>query len=165
MKKIVSAGILALLLSGAATAQDAVKTPDTVTTPVTSSGGGAKIMTTLPADAGTVANFYKQSVYDPSDNKIGDVSDLLMQKDGKVVAAVIGVGGLLGVGEKDVVIPFGSMRMTNKDNKTYLVLDTTKDALKAAPGFKYDRNKTTWVPDTAPSTTSGMGNGTGGVNK
>jgi hypothetical protein len=34
-----------------------------------------------------------------------------------------------------------------KDNKPYLTLDTNKDALKSAPGFKYDSTKTTWVPD------------------
>jgi hypothetical protein len=34
-----------------------------------------------------------------------------------------------------------------KDDKVYLTLDTTKDALKKAPGFKYDSTKTTWVPD------------------
>ena len=37
--------------------------------------------------------------------------------------------------------------VTTKDNKLYLTMDTTKDALKNAAGFKYDRNKTTWVPD------------------
>jgi hypothetical protein len=36
-----------------------------------------------------------------------------------------------------------------KDNKVYLTMNTTKDALKAAPGFKYDRDKTAWVPDTS----------------
>ena len=36
---------------------------------------------------------------------------------------------------------------TKKNDKTYLTLDTTKDALKNAPGFKYDRQTTTWVPD------------------
>ena len=34
-----------------------------------------------------------------------------------------------------------------KDNKVYLTMDTTKDALKSAPGFKYDGNTTTWVLD------------------
>jgi hypothetical protein len=29
----------------------------------------------------------------------------------------------------------------------YLVMNTTKDSLKSAPGFKYDSNTTTWVPD------------------
>jgi hypothetical protein len=36
-----------------------------------------------------------------------------------------------------------------KDKKIYLTMDTTKDALKAAPGFKYDREKTAWVPVTS----------------
>ncbi|HLH96025.1 MAG TPA: PRC-barrel domain-containing protein [Xanthobacteraceae bacterium] len=151
INKLVSVGALALLVGSAAVAQN------TTQTPVTSAGGGAKIMTTLPADATTITNFYKQSVYDPSDNKIGDISDLLIQKDGKVVAVMIGVGGFLGVGEKDVAIPFDAMRMTNKDNKTYLMVNTTKDALKAAPGFKYDRNKTTWVPENEPGTVGSGG--------
>jgi hypothetical protein len=34
-----------------------------------------------------------------------------------------------------------------KDKKWWLVMNTTKDALKSAPGFKYDSDKTTWVPD------------------
>ena len=157
INKLVAVSALSLLVSSAAIAQETTKTP------VTSSGGGAKIMTALPADASTITNFYKQSVYDPGNNKIGDVSDVLIQKDGKAVAAIVGVGGFLGVGEKDVAIPFDAMRMTNKDNKMYLVVDTTKDALKAAPGFKYDRNKTTWVPDTGSST---VGSGSpGGMKK
>jgi len=42
--------------------------------------------------------------------------------------------------------------VTNKNNnKWYLVMDTTKDALKSAPGFKYDKEATTWVPDNSNS--------------
>jgi len=44
----------------------------------------------------TVTNFYKQNVYDPSDNKIGDVDDVLIDKEGHVTAMIIGVGGFLG---------------------------------------------------------------------
>jgi len=38
-------------------------------------------------------------------------------------------------------------RASKKNDKTYLTLNTTKAALKNAPGFKYDRQTTTWVPD------------------
>jgi hypothetical protein len=55
--------------------------------------------------------------------------------------------GFLGMGEKDVAVPFDAVKHTVKDGKADLTLDTTKDALKAAPGLKYDRNSTTWVPD------------------
>jgi hypothetical protein len=51
------------------------------------------------------------------------------------------------MGEKDVAVPFAAVKHSVKDGKAYLTRDTTKDALKAAPGVKYDRNTTTWVPD------------------
>jgi hypothetical protein len=62
-------------------------------------------------------------------------------------ALIIGVGGFLGIGEKDVAVGFPSVKHTNKDGKAYLTLDTSKDALKVAPGLKYDRNSTAWVPE------------------
>lgn len=117
--------------------------------------GKADIMSTLPNGSVTVTDWYKQSVYDPSDSKIGEVMDVLMSPDGKATALIIGVGGFLGAGEKDVAVPFGTVKHTMKNQKVYLTMDTTKDALKAAPGFKYDRQKTAWVPDTA---TTGQGN-------
>jgi hypothetical protein len=59
----------------------------------------------------------------------------------------LALGGFIGAGEKDVAVNFNAVKKTTKDNKVYLTMDTTKDALKSAAGFKYDRNKTTWVPD------------------
>jgi hypothetical protein len=110
--------------------------------------GRADMMTTVPANSATVADWYKQTVYDPSDNKIGEIMDVLVSPEGRATALIVGVGGFLGAGEKDVAVPFSAVKHTMKDKKIYLTMDTTKDALKAAPGFKYDREKTTWVPDT-----------------
>jgi sporulation protein YlmC with PRC-barrel domain len=102
----------------------------------------------MPAESVTVTDWYKQNVYDPSNNKIGEVMDVLLDKSGKVTSLIVGVGGFLGVDEKDVAVPFEAVQVTNKNNnKWYLVMNTTKDDLKTAPGFKYDRNSTTWVPD------------------
>lgn len=55
---------------------------------------------------------------DPTDNKIGDVRDLIIDEDGRIIAAIIGVGGFLGIDEKNVAIPFDavtrvSMSFTN----------------------------------------------------
>jgi sporulation protein YlmC with PRC-barrel domain len=114
--------------------------------PAPMASGPAKILTTLPAGT-TVTNFYKQNVYDPSDNKIGGIDDVLIDKEGRVTALIIGVGGFLGMGEKNVAIPFSDIRASEKNNnKWYLVLNTTKDALKTAPGYTYDKTKTTWLP-------------------
>jgi len=73
---------------------------------------------------------------------------VLLSQDGRVNAFIVGVGGFLGMGEKDVAVPFSAVKRTMKDNKAYLTLDTTKDALKNAPGLKYDRTAMTWVADT-----------------
>ena len=64
----------------------------------------AKLQTALPSEAMTVTDWYKQNVYDPNENKIGDIKDVLVDKSGKVVALIVGVGGFLGAGEKDVAV-------------------------------------------------------------
>ena len=101
-------------------------------------------MSTVPSESSTVTNYYKQDVYDPKQSKIGKIDDVLVDKSGKVTGLVIGVGGFLGAGEKDVIVPFNAVKSEKKDNKWYLTLDETKDGLKNAPGFEYNRNNTTW---------------------
>jgi sporulation protein YlmC with PRC-barrel domain len=107
----------------------------------------ADVMTTVPSSSLTVTDWYKQDVYDQTNTKIGQVMDVLVGQDGQVNALIVGVGGFLGAGEKDVLVAFDAVQPTMKDRKMYLVMNTTKDSLKAAPGFKYDSDTTTWVPD------------------
>jgi hypothetical protein len=117
-------------------------------------GGVAQTLSAVPGDSVTVTHWYKQNVYDPGDNKIGEIMDVLVDRGGKATALIIGVGGFLGAGEKDVAVPFDAVQVTNKNNnRYYLVMNATKDALKSAKGFKYDRNAMTWVPEEAPATT------------
>jgi sporulation protein YlmC with PRC-barrel domain len=113
------------------------------------SAANADVMNTVPSSSLTVTDWYKQDVYDQSNTKIGQIMDVLVGQDGQVSALIIGVGGFLGAGEKDVAVSFNTVKQTMKDNKITLTMNTTKDALKSAPGFKYDRDKTAWVPDTS----------------
>jgi len=73
---------------------------------------------------------------------------LLLDNDGKINAAIIGVGGFLGVGEKNVAVPFSSLKVAEKNGSRYLVLETTKEALQTAPGYAYDSGKKVWLPAT-----------------
>jgi sporulation protein YlmC with PRC-barrel domain len=117
-------------------------------------GSPAQAMSTIPADSVTITHWYKQNVYDPNDNKIGEIEDVLVDRSGKATGLIIGVGGFLGAGEKDVAVPFNAVQVTNKNNnKWYLVMNATKDSLKNAKGFKYDRNAMTWVPEDSSGTT------------
>jgi PRC-barrel domain len=83
----------------------------------------------------------------PPTMPIGEVSDILLDKDAHVAAVIVSVGGFLGPGTKYVSVPFNALRVTEKDSKRYLVMDTTKDALISAPGYQYDKTKGQWVPE------------------
>jgi sporulation protein YlmC with PRC-barrel domain len=108
------------------------------------SHAAAPIMASAPAGK-TIQDYYKQSVYDPSNNKIGSVEDVVVNESGQITAFIIGVGGFLGAGEKNVAVPFSAVHAEMKNGSWYLTLDTTKDALKSAPGLTYDKGKTAWV--------------------
>ena len=137
MNKLIAIFVGALMLSTTAIAQ---ATPES-----------AKVMTTLPSPSIPISDLYKQNVYDTADNKIGEVKDVILSPDGRASALIVSVGGFLGMGEKDVALPFDAVKRKTKDNKAYLTLDATKDALKSAPGFKYDRQKAAWVLRTRAS--------------
>jgi sporulation protein YlmC with PRC-barrel domain len=140
MRKLVVVAAVAATLTGAAYAQQSQ------TTTGTAPPAQSQALSSLPPDASTVTNWYKQNVYDPSDAKIGEISDVLVSKDGKISAFIVSVGGFLGLNEKDVAVPFDQVRASERNGKWWLTMNTTKDALKSAAGYKYDRAKATWVP-------------------
>ncbi|SJZ82558.1 PRC-barrel domain-containing protein [Consotaella salsifontis] len=77
---------------------------------------------------------------DDSDD-FGEIDDLVVSSNGQVDAAVIGVGGFLGIGEKDVAVPFERVAFNRTDNNELTgVLQATKDQLKSAPEFDDDRD-------------------------
>lgn len=75
------------------------------------------------------------TVVSQNNETIGDVNDILFDRNGQVMAAVVGVGGFLGIGEKDVAVPFQQM-------------DFVADTSNAGAG-----TTTTAAPSTAPTTT------------
>jgi len=133
MQKFVSAAAVALLLMIPVGTALAANEP-------------APTISNLPSGVLPVSDYYNQSVYDAKENKIGDINDLLLDKEGKISAVILGVGGFLGAGEKNVAVPFNALKLTEKNGKRYLVMDTTKEALNSAPGYTFDRTKKEWIP-------------------
>jgi len=109
----------------------------------------AEKMAAVPSDAVSVNDYYKQNVYDSSDKTIGEVSDVLLDKNGQVKAVILSVGGFLGLGGKYVSVPFNALQVSEKNGKRYLVMDTTKEALTSAPGYRYDSTTGKWIPEKA----------------
>lgn len=78
-----------------------------------------------------------QSVYNVANERIGEIEELLIDGEGRVLAAVVGVGGFLGLGERDIAVSYRSFQMTrDKDGKARLVVDIDKPALQNAPVYK-----------------------------
>jgi hypothetical protein len=80
------------------------------------------------------------NVYNQKDESIGEITDLAI-KNHQVDALILSVGGFLGMGEHYVAVPPSSvnLRYDTKNDKWLASMNTTKDALKAAPEFKYPK--------------------------
>ncbi len=73
----------------------------------------------------------------PEGKIIGDIEDLVINNDGQVVGAIMGVGGFLGIGEKKIAVTTKALSLEVTDGKMNVVMPSaTKDALTAAPAYK-----------------------------
>jgi hypothetical protein len=118
--------------------------------------GQGELMTSIPANNRTVTDWYKQNVYDQNNQKLGEIMDLLVNQSGQIEAAMVGVGGFLGAGEKDVAVSFNEIKPTKKNDKTYLTLNTTKDALTRHWALSTTNKARLGFPITERATKSGQ---------
>jgi sporulation protein YlmC with PRC-barrel domain len=115
----------------------------------------ARFVNSQRQDQYLASKFKGTDVVGTDDKKIGDVSDILFDKDGKIEAYVVGVGGFLGIGAKDVALAPSAFQVVpgdqSKNESDKLRLSMTKDQLKEAANFE---------PYKAPRATTGMGGST-----
>jgi hypothetical protein len=97
-----------------------------------------KFVTKQSADQFLASKFKGTDVIGTDDKKIGDVSDILFDKDKKILAYIVGVGGFLGIGAKDVALDPASFQTVPGSSATdfKLRLSMTADQLKEAPAFE-----------------------------
>ncbi len=83
------------------------------------------------------SDLLNQKVKNPANETVGDINDLSIGTDGKIAAVIIGVGGFLGMGEKNVSLPYDQLTFS-RDAKGYLIVtvNITKDSLQSAPEWK-----------------------------
>ncbi len=150
MKASVLAACTALLMSSAAIAQTTTTTPPATppaatqppaaTPPARSPGGETQMKSQAPTEevkgAWNVRDFMRSRVYNMNGERIGDVNDILVDDSGRVTAIILGVGGFLGIGEKEVsMTPDQVKRMIHSDGQAYFTVNATKDQLTAAPDY------------------------------
>ena len=89
----------------------------------------AQFLNEQKADDILASTIIGKSAVNSQDEAIGDVNDLVTDRSGKILAALIGVGGFLGIGEKDVAVRF-------EDINAKVVLNVSKETLASAPDYK-----------------------------
>ncbi|ASS54253.1 PRC-barrel domain-containing protein [Rhizobium leguminosarum] len=116
-------------------AGDAAQAPAAAPTADTAQAG---YLTEQSPDQVSANTYIGQSVYNGNNESIGSVNDLILKKDGGFVAAIVGVGGFLGIGEKNVAVPMEKITVAQntQDGSVKLTTSETSESLKAAPEFK-----------------------------
>jgi sporulation protein YlmC with PRC-barrel domain len=104
-----------------------------MSTPQASSHHKSSLATT---DRWLASDIYKAAVYDTDSNKIGDIDDLVLDSSGQIKTAVIGVGGFLGIGQKNVAVPFNELKVMQHNGRQELALERTRQQLKDAPAYE-----------------------------
>lgn len=106
-RHLVLATFGASLLAGAAVAQTAAPNPPSSSTaPAATSTAKAPETNLAGQGKWRASKLMGVDIYGPDDKKVGDVTEVILDKNGKIEMVTVGVGGFLGIGAKDVAIPF-----------------------------------------------------------
>jgi len=152
MSKITMTAAVALALAAAAPtvyAQTSHETRALTTNTVTS--------TVIQPDEVRASKIIGSTVYDVQNRNIGSVKDLVLNKDGKVDAAVLDVGSFLGMGGKYVAVPISDI----KTNNNRLTLDRTKEQLQQMAQYQLEERTTGAGTSTSPPEGGRLGTATG----
>ena len=95
------------------------------------------------------SNLIGLNITNTANETIGEITELILDKDGKVGAVVVGVGGFRGMGQREVALDYKSLNIKYDANAmtdagaTSASVDATKDSLKAAPAWTWNRDSNT----------------------
>ncbi|QPC85711.1 hypothetical protein GA830_02410 [Mesorhizobium sp. NBSH29] len=141
---------LATFIAGSALAQTSTTAPADTTAPAATEQAPV-----VKADGFLATQIIGETVYNGTgDNaeNIGDVNDIVLGMDGKATSIIIGVGGFLGIGEKNVEIAYDQLEWAEKDGDRWIVIASSKEELEAQPAF--DRRGYDMVPAAMETGTS-----------
>jgi hypothetical protein len=172
---MLSAALSALMISGAM-AQSSPPANIPAEKPAAAETKSPQFIQAQGTDKWVFSKFKGTDVLGSDDVNVGKVTDLLFDKNGKIDGLIVGVGGFLGIGEKDVAINMSAFHAVphheapastgaggasgaspaSADDPTRVDLKVswTKDELKAAPDFQYYRPpaRTSARPGSSPTT-------------
>jgi sporulation protein YlmC with PRC-barrel domain len=132
--------LLPVLISSAVAQTSQVATPtERATTPTLSLSAPVFIDRQRDGEI-RAANLIGVVVSNSANETVGAITDVVFKADGKVTAIVIGVGGILGLGEKNVAVPYDTVAIaTGKDGKRSATINAEIAALQSAPAYLSER--------------------------
>ncbi|MEX0953656.1 MAG: PRC-barrel domain-containing protein [Rhizobiaceae bacterium] len=163
-RKLLATTAITALMTAGALAQDEQQTADSMNKPLFNSEQGVGMDSEtgfFEADATQIlaSDLMGMTVYNSAADDadaIGEINDVVMGASGSAEAVVIGVGGFLGIGEKEVAVDFAKISWTDRDGSRWLILDSSKEELENAPGF----DRTAFLPEPAEETAAADDGGT-----
>ncbi|PSC04016.1 photosystem reaction center subunit H [Alsobacter soli] len=158
--KLATSLLATALLAGTAVAQ----TNNNATNPSTSGqsmssssttagSGNVQFITNEQAGEWRGSKLVGVDIYGQNDEKVGDVKDILLDQQGNAKAVVIGVGGFLGMGEKNVAVPFNAIQWSETPRKA-----TTASNTSGSAGTMNTANNTAAHPSTETTGTVAASN-------
>jgi sporulation protein YlmC with PRC-barrel domain len=143
--KRTSVTLAALLLAAPLAFAQSTTTPP-ADRPAAAPAGDMKFYSRQATDM-RATNLIGANVTNMANENVGEINDLVLDKDGKVAAVVVGVGGFLGIGEREVALDYKSLNIKYDPNAmtsagaTTIQVNATKDTLKNAPAWTWNTDK------------------------
>lgn len=149
-RKLLGLSATALLVAGSAVAQT-TQPPAATRPPAAAMDREAPAGAAVPSSFGGVkaGDLIGKDVYNGNGDRIGEIDDIILNRSSKATAAVVGVGGFLGVGERKVALPMNQLAM--KGDRVVAATSMTKDDLERMAEYqerqddqweRFDRNRT-----------------------
>jgi PRC-barrel domain len=141
MKKLITTASLIALMAVPAIAQDTT-VPKPSAMPAENQEMKADTATAYSGQL-SAADLMNKTVKNGANESVGDINDLRIDSSGKIAAVIVGVGGFLGLGEKDVALPFEQLSFArDADGGLVITANVTKESLQSAPEWKKPEDRT-----------------------
>ena len=156
--KLIIGGLLASVVLAPAFAQS--NPPAPATTPPKAAVTAPAPSATAPAPAAQAqsgqwraSKLVGLNVYNEQNEKLGDISEILLDKSGKVAGVVIGVGGFLGMGQHDIMVDMAKLKFVDEPVKSATTTTSTTTGAANRPAAATTTttraNDKKWYPDHA----------------
>lgn len=127
-----------------------------------SSGSSANSTMASPSaqqlsDTMRVSKLLNTTVRNDANESVGSINDVLIDKSGKVAAVIVGVGGFLGIGERNVAMSFDQVHVHNDNGTLVATASVTKDQLRQVPEWRDPNASSNSSTSSGSSGTAGTG--------